>query len=205
MTHSNNWTRDGRVSPGVLQSGKETWILSLGREVKREMASKQAANQVSATNTENLRVNEKKWSKVLMDSGWTAIPSVIVERQQVLGLDALDLNILLYLSTFWWTEDNKPRPSKKTIATALGVEPRTVQRRIAAMEKDNLIKREEHRVRGKGSRPNTYHFDGLIKAAQPYAIEKKQAMEERKVERELSTARKGKAKLHIVKPSGDEG
>jgi DNA-binding Lrp family transcriptional regulator len=156
---------------------------------------------MGADSSENLRVNEKKWSKVLMDAGWTAIPSVIIERQQALGLDSLDINILLYLTTYWWTEDNKPRPSKKTIATAVGVDSRTVQRRIAAMEKDGLIRREEHRINGKGSRPNTYHFDGLITAAKPYAIEKKQDMERRKLEREKSAARKGRAKLHIVKSS----
>lgn len=70
-----------------------------------------------------------------MDAGWTVIPSVIIERQQVLGLDALDVNILLHLATYWWTPDNKPHPAKKTIADAIGVEPRTVQRRIAALEK----------------------------------------------------------------------
>jgi hypothetical protein len=169
------------------------------------MTGKNTARQLGADSAENLRVNEKKWSKVLMDAGWTAIPSVIIERQQALGLDSLDINILLYLTTYWWTEDNKPRPSKKTIAAAVGVEPRTVQRRIAAMQKDGLIKREEHRINGKGSRPNTYHFDGLIAAAKPFAIEKMQDMEKRKVEREKSAARKGKSKLHIVKSSDGEG
>ena len=32
---------------------------------------------------------EKKWTKPLVDAGWTAIPSVIFERQHALGLDPL--------------------------------------------------------------------------------------------------------------------
>jgi predicted transcriptional regulator len=162
------------------------------------------ATALSAKTTAEVRVNEKKWSKELMDAGWTAIPSVIIERQQALGLDALDINILVYLATFWWTPDNKPRPSKKTIAAAIGVTPRSVQRRIAAMEKEGLIAREEHRVRGKGSRPNVYHFDGLIKAAQPYALEKMQKLAKQELERKKTAARKGRAKLEIVKSSDGE-
>ena len=91
----------------------------------------------------DLKVNERKWSKPLMDAGWTAIPSVIIERQRALGLDALDINILLHLATYWWTHDNKPHPAKGTIAEAMNVKPRTVQRRIAALENAGLIWREE--------------------------------------------------------------
>lgn len=146
-----------------------------------------------------IRVNEKKWSKTLMDAGWTAVPSIILERQKALGLDALDLNILLYLTTYWWTHDNMPHPSKRTIADALNVKPRTVQRRIAELEAGGLIRREERRIAGKGSRTNLYHFDGLIKAALPYAKEKLQEVAAREKARKSAAARKGKAKLHLVK------
>ena len=105
--------------------------------MKKTSAAKQS--QVA----KELRVNEQKWSKTLMDAGWTAFPSVIIERQKALGLDAMDLNILLHLASHWWTRDNKPHPSKKTIAAAMDVTPRTVQRRIATMQKDGLIRREE--------------------------------------------------------------
>ncbi|HEX2999850.1 MAG TPA: helix-turn-helix domain-containing protein [Armatimonadota bacterium] len=152
----------------------------------------------------DIRVNEKKWSKLLMDAGWTAVPSVLLERQKAIGLDALDMNIILHLSIYWWTHDNKPHPSKKTIAEALGVNPRTVQRRIAALEKSNFITREERRVKGKGSRTNLYHFDGLIKAAQPYAKEKIEKLAERAQERTETVARKGRAKLKLVTPDDEE-
>ena len=61
--------------------------------MKKTSAAKQS--QVA----KELRVNEQKWSKTLMDAGWTAFPSVIIERQKALGLDAMDLNILLHLAS----------------------------------------------------------------------------------------------------------
>ena len=137
-----------------------------------------------------LRINEQKWSKPLMDAGWTAMPTVIFERQQALGLDPLDVNILLHLASYWWTHDNKPHPSKVTIAKAIGVDPRTVQRHIADMEHDGLIYREERRIKGRGSKTNVYHFDGLIKEALPYAKEKLEARKKRAEEDRKRPGRK---------------
>ena len=143
------------------------------------------------------KANEEKWSKPLMDAGWIGFPSVFVERQQALGLDAVDLNILLHLAMYWWTKDNKPFPSKKIIADAMGVTPRTVQRRIAAMEKDGLIQREERRIPGKGSRTNIYHLDGLIREASGYAEEKLEKLKDRKQEDEATVGRKGRPRLAV--------
>ena len=137
-----------------------------------------------------LRVNEEKWSKPLMAPGWMAMPSVIIERQNALGLSPLDLNIILQIGTYWWTPDNKPHPSKKSIATAIGVKPRTVQRRIASMEHHGLIHREERRIKGKGSKTNVYHFDGLIKAALPFAKEKTEDIKRRAIENKKRLSRK---------------
>ena len=145
-----------------------------------------------------LKVNEKKWSKPLMDAGWTVIPTVIIERQQVLGLDPIDVNILMHLASYWWTHDNKPHPSKKTIAAAIGVHPRTVQKRIANMEKDGLIRREERRTLGQGSKTNLYHFDGLIKEATPFAKEKIEEKARRAAEDKSRVKRKKRPSLTVV-------
>lgn len=152
------------------------------------MGAKAAATSTSEKN--DLRINEQKWSKPLMDAGWTAIPTVIFERQSALGLDALDVNILLHLAGYWWTRDNKPHPSKKTIAAAINVAPRTVQRHIASMEKVGFIRREERRLIGGGSKTNLYHFEGLIKAALPFAKEKLEAKKKRAEDDAKRTSRK---------------
>ena len=120
-----------------------------------------------------------------------------------MGLDATDVNILLHLASYWWTKDNKPHPSKKTIAEALCVTPRTVQRRIAAMEKAGFIYREERRIPSKGSRTNRYHFDGLIKAARPFAKEKLEERARREQEDKARPGRKGRPRLRVVSGEDD--
>jgi hypothetical protein len=153
---------------------------------------------------DGLQVNEKKWTPTLMKAGWTVLPNVLFERQQALGLDPLDISILLHMASYWWSEGSKPHPSKATIAKAIGIEPRSVQRRIAALEKDKLIRREERCISKTGSKTNVYHLDGLIEAAQPYALEK---IEEQKVKaalRDARATRKGKPKLKLVKSAVDE-
>ncbi|MGE0652526.1 MAG: helix-turn-helix domain-containing protein [Alphaproteobacteria bacterium] len=148
------------------------------------------------------RTNEQKWTATLMDAGWTVVPDVIIERQQALGLDAIDVNIIMHLAIRWWQPENKPHPSKGTIAAAMGVDARTVQRRIAALEAHGLIRRVERRVSPTGSKSNIYELDGLIKHATPFAKEK---IEERKAKEAAAKAKakkRGPAKLRVV--GGDE-
>ena len=158
---------------------------------------------VGKVEAEKLHVNEKKWTPTLMKAGFTVLPNVIFERQQALGLDSLDINILLHIASYWWSEGSKAHPSKVTIAKAIGIEPRSVQRRIAAMERDGLIRREERRIAKNGSKTNIYHFDGLIKEATPYAQEKLEEMAEKAALREARAKRKGKPKLSLVKKEGE--
>jgi predicted transcriptional regulator len=163
------------------------------------MTTAEGSTKPTGSDAAQLRVNEQKWSKLLMQAGWTVIPNVIIERQKALGLDPLDVNILLHLASYWWTPGGKPHPAKGTIAQAIDVDPRTVQRRIARLEAGGLIRREERRIQGLGSRTNVYHFDGLIEAAQPYAQEKLEEIAERDAARKRRAARKGKPKLKLVK------
>lgn len=143
--------------------------------------------------------NDAKWTPALMRAGWTVIPNIIFERQQALGLDALDINILLHIASHWWDANNKPHPSKTTIANAIGVDARTVQRHIAALERGNLIRREQRRTSPTGSKTNIYHLDGLIAAATPYAHEKLQDIEITRAARSARARKKGPAKLLVVK------
>jgi hypothetical protein len=137
----------------------------------------------NSADVQQLRSNEKKWSKPLMEAGWTVIPSIIIEKQAALGLDALDMNIVVHLAQYWWQADNLPHPSVETIATAIGVKPRTVQKRIKALQELKIVTRHEHRRSNNSSDTNRYSFEGLIVAAHPFAKEKlieKAAIEEKK-------------------------
>lgn len=150
------------------------------------------------TDSSDLRTNEKKWTKPLMDAGWTALPSVIIENQRQLGLNPLDINIIVYLASKWWTAEGKPYPSKSTMAKAMDVHPRTIQKHIAALEGAGYIRREERRTET-GSRTNIYHLDGLIKAAKPFADEKLAEIKEKAAIRKIRQNRRGAPKLRLVK------
>ena len=147
-----------------------------------------------------LKVTERKWSKRLLKGKYTVIPNIIFERQLALKLDPVDINIILHLASYWWTVDGKPRPAKATIAEAMKRNPRTIQRHIERMEKLGYIRRERRFVQGFGSRPNVYHLDGLIAAAQPYADEKVRMMAAKKAAREAGMGRKGKALVEPTDP-----
>ncbi|MFL9585121.1 helix-turn-helix domain-containing protein [Stenotrophomonas sp. AB1(2024)] len=141
---------------------------------------------------------EKKWSKSLTEAGWTAIPSVIFERQHALGLDPLDVNIILHLAGYWWKAENAPHPSKATIAAAIGVDPRTVQRRIARLEGAGFITRIARRSKKGGTTTNQYSFAGLIKAATPYALERIEEKKKR-INEATERAKRKKPQLTVVK------
>jgi predicted transcriptional regulator len=159
---------------------------------------------VKKIEAERLQVNERKWTPALMKAGWTVLPNVLFERQQALGLDPLDINILLHIASYWWSKESKPHPSKVTIAKAIGIDPRSVQRRIAALERDGLIRREERRISRTGSKTNVYHLDGLIEAAKPYALEKIEEQKAKAAARAARAQRKGKPKLTLVKNDDED-
>jgi hypothetical protein len=157
------------------------------------------AEQVkSKEQVKELRENEKKWSKPLMDSGFTVFPSVILERQKALGLSPLEVNILLFLCTFWWTKDSRPRPSINTIAEAVGCTPRHVTRKISGLVAAGLIERHERKSSVSGNLPNEYSFDGLIKETTPFAKAKIEERQAKAAAKKAEVAKKGKPNLRVV-------
>jgi hypothetical protein len=153
---------------------------------------------------ERLRRNEQKWTPTLMAAGWTVIPTVILERQQALGLDAVDINIILHLIRHWWVSDRPPYPTKKTIAECMGIDESTVRRRIAAMEKGGIIRRNARfDPKYGGQRANEYHFDGLIEGAKPFAEEKIREQKQRQKEDAEKRTRK-RPKLSLINRNDEE-
>lgn len=149
-----------------------------------------AFNKVQADAVEKLRTNEKKWTPELMAVGWTVIPNIIIERQRAFGLDAIDMNLILHLAQYWWQPDNLPHPAVQTIAKAIGVSVRTVQKRMARLEAAKLMNRVERRHTKNGSATNLYSFDGLIAAAKPFAAEKAEEVKKATEEKAARLARK---------------
>lgn len=115
---------------------------------------------------------ETKWTKKLIDSGWTTIPNVIFERQSDLGITPIDMSIIINITGYWWKPNNLPFPTKESLAKSIGVSTRTIQRRITELEKNGLITRIK-RVSAKGKYlSNAYSLSGLIEKATPLAEEK---------------------------------
>ncbi len=153
---------------------------------------------VAPNSKEVLQENQKKWGVDLMKAGWTLLPNTIFMRQRALGLDSVDINILMVLLSHWWQADNLPYPSKKTIAEAIGCDESTIRRRIKKLEAGKLIKRIIRPVEKDRNKTNQYDFSGLIKAATPYAQEEVQARETNREERASRIKRKGKPRLKVV-------
>jgi DNA-binding GntR family transcriptional regulator len=121
-----------------------------------------------------------------------------LERQKALGLDAMDVNIILHLARHWWRADNPPHPSKKAIAACMGVDVSTIRKRIQRLERDGLIRREARYGPAGRQRTNCYHFDGLIESAKPYAAEATRTRDQRRKEDQERRTRK-RADLTVVK------
>ena len=147
------------------------------------------------------RMIEQRWTKPLADTGWTAIPTVILTHQRELRLDALDLAIVIHIAKHWWLPGTLPFPSKGSIAKLLDVDVSTVRRRIARMERRGLIARVARRGPLGGSKTNEYKFDGLISKATPFAIAVINERRERKAKRDHE---RGRPVLRAVKGGRDE-
>lgn len=163
----------------------------------RKMAS-MATALTKKENAEQLLRNEVKWTKPLMDAGWTVVPSVIFERQDALGLDAVDINLIMHLAMHWWYSENLPRPSKGRLAKCMNVSESTVRRHMKKLEELHFIERvPRHNAKNGGQGANFYSLSGLIKEATPFALE---IVQERRMKQAETAARQNrkKPKLELV-------
>ena len=146
--------------------------------------------------TPSLKANEEKWGKENIKAGWTLVPNVLLVHQASLGLTAMDVNIILQISRYWWDAKTHPYPSKKTLADSIGVTPRTIQKRIADMEKAGFIERIERRDE-KGSKSNIYKLTPLNKILKPFSVNINEDRKQRKIQDKNRPNLRGKPKNKI--------
>ena len=115
--------------------------------------------------------SEKMWGRANVEAGFLILPSILLERQKALDLNADELNVLLHLVRRWWEKDRLPHPGKKGIADCMGVSPRTVQRHLTALEGKGLIRRKPRRRESGGTDTNAYDLSGLVAKLTPLAEE----------------------------------
>lgn len=124
------------------------------------------------------------WGATVLEPGFTGIPRLLLDKQAALGLDSLDLNIILQLARWWFPSSAKP-PSrtKRQIAQAIGVDPSTVRKHLAALETGGLVTRvSRHRQDGTGQDANAYDLSGLIAGLTPFAEEWSETRRRREAE-----------------------
>ena len=140
------------------------------------------------------RASDKKWGKRVMDLGFCVVPSLMLRAQHRLGLNPTQLSVLMQLCDFWWDNERKPYPSKKTLAERLSLSARQVQRYIAELEKAGLVQRIERRAGHGGKLTNIYDLGGLVDRL------KELEPEFQDVEKAVKSARKAVSR-RVYKPS----
>lgn len=122
---------------------------------------------------------DKKWGKDTMKANYTVIPSALIRGQARLGIDAMELAVLIHLLDHWWQASKMPWPSKKSIGERLRVSQKTVQRAMVRLEKGGLIQRKERYHKGTGGRTsNEYDLSPLVERLKPIAADMVKASSE---------------------------
>lgn len=105
--------------------------------------------------------SEKKWGRAVMSHGYCIFPSILLQAQSRLGVNAQEMIVLLQLAEHWWKADGKVFPKKEIIASRVSLSARQVQRHIQRLEELKLVTRKErYRVGRRTS--NEYDLSGLV-------------------------------------------
>lgn len=156
---------------------------------------KQALKKVASAGMETKQVktpsHEAIWGKPVVRFGYAAVPSILLQGQQRLGLSNTQAMICIHLLDYWHFEDRRPFPSKKDLARRMNVTEKTIQTNIASMEKAGLIKREIRKTASGDYNSNIYHLDGLVRRVRELEPEFNQVRQENKAKREKLQTRGG--------------
>lgn len=117
---------------------------------------------MTAASIDNLRDRSREKFGNALDGGFQILPDVLLRNQRVLGLDSVDLAIVLNFLMHWWKVDELPFPRMSLIAKRMGVTARTVERRVKELEKRGLIKRLPPQKSKKGLTVRMVDLSGLI-------------------------------------------
>lgn len=103
---------------------------------------------------------EAKWGPAL-SAGFQSVPNVLVHSHRKLGLDPLDVLIVLNLNMHWWTAEDLPYPRASLLAERIGITKRTIERRLVKLQKAKLIERLPPEYRGNGT-IRRFRLTGLV-------------------------------------------
>lgn len=126
---------------------------------------------------------ERRWTKKVLEPGFTLIPSALLRALVRLHIEPIELSVLLQMIDHWWEDADMPFPSKKRLGERIGVSEKTIQRAVARLEKEGLICRTARHNRHGGQTSNRYDLTPLVKKLTPVAEDMLKAREEAKATR----------------------
>ena len=106
--------------------------------------------------------HERIWGKRVIGHGYTGVPSILIRSQARLGINAVQMTILMHLLDHWFDPSRPPFPSKRTLADRMGVKSKTIQNHMRELEKAGYVQREVRRTAAGDFNSNVYHLDGLV-------------------------------------------
>jgi DNA-binding MarR family transcriptional regulator len=110
-----------------------------------------------------------KWGSAV-DAGFQIVPNVLLRGQAKLGLDPLDLVIILNITLHWWQPGDLPFPQPRVIANRTGVSIRTVERRLEALQERGFLERLAPEKSRSKLRQRRIDLSGLVKKLQEFSI-----------------------------------
>jgi DNA replication protein DnaD len=116
-----------------------------------------------------------KWTPLVIEKGWTAIPRTLTEYQNRLELSPIQLNVLLFLMSEWWDPEAEIFPKVREIAQRVGKTERYIRNVLKSLKEKKLptvlgndvvgLISIEERTRSNGQRStNIYKLDNLVLA-----------------------------------------
>jgi DNA-binding MarR family transcriptional regulator len=98
-----------------------------------------------------------KWSELVMEDGFTAIPNLLIDHLVDLQINPVELSVIIaierhrfFRGTAW--------PSNQRIGDLLGYDPRSVSRVTSELHQRNLLNKIERQ-----GRSNLYDLEPLVK------------------------------------------
>ncbi len=126
---------------------------------------------------------ERRWTKPVLEPGFTLIPSALLRAQGRLHIGPIELNVLMQMIDHWWENEDMPFPAKKRMAERIGVSEKTIQRAVTRLVEEGLIRRTPRHNRHGGQTSNLYDLTPLVEKLAPIAADMVKAREEAKAAR----------------------
>jgi len=104
-----------------------------------------------------------------MKHGACILPSILLQAQARLLINAQQMMVLLQLAEHWWKHESKVFPSKSSLAERVGLSEKQVQRHVKVLEAKKLVRRIQRTSPGKGKISNEYDLSGLVAKLQEIA------------------------------------